>query len=75
MQNQMYAKSVIVFHHFKWPSEVSYPVVPNGKKKTLMEKKKNKRQQKISMFFPVSELFFAIFWVLGCLLMSPDYFQ
>lgn len=29
---QMYAKLMIVLHCFKWPLEVSYPVVPNGKK-------------------------------------------
>lgn len=60
---QMHAKLMIVFHCFNWPSEVSYPVATNGKKKNHVC---------ISMFLPVSELFFAILGVLGCVLMSPD---
>lgn len=31
---QMHAKLMIVFHCFNWPSEVSYPVATNGKKKS-----------------------------------------
>lgn len=61
MQNQMYAKSVIVFHHFKWPSEVSYPVVPNGKKKTLMEKKKKQKATKNFHVLPCVRAFLCYF--------------